>query len=297
MNTSVSTGHITAALELPAPVDGEALARQVDRFLPGGWHLTPATTAGGEARVVVEDALQHHPEVSVHGQMVRLRLPHQALTSATLGYVVYTALERARQQRQMLTLHANAMISPSGLAVVLLGNKGAGKTSTILALAERGWTHAGDDLIVLTEHSGGLAVLPGKPTAAVRPPAAPDRWDAPKPLIDLAPFATGPADVTLFVRLTVHPAQPVARMASAIPFNTNEVLRLSEATARYISGLPTPLTGPTRTPYAPVWPLDTPDLALWRGHVIDRMEAGPYAYLRAPSAAHAADLITKEITT
>ncbi|MER5822687.1 hypothetical protein ABT086_10520 [Streptomyces mirabilis] len=77
-------------------------------------------------------------------------------------------------------------------------------------------------------------------------------------------------------------------------FSANEQLRLHEALARYISGLPTPLTGPSGTPYGPVWPLDTLPLARWRAHLIVRLQQHPYSYLYAPDPQIAADLITGE---
>jgi ABC-type branched-subunit amino acid transport system ATPase component len=52
----------------------------------------------------------------------------------------------------MATVHATALHTPEGRTVLLLGAKGAGKTSTALALTERSWVHAGDDLVVLGEN-------------------------------------------------------------------------------------------------------------------------------------------------
>ncbi|MDT0445629.1 Gfo/Idh/MocA family protein [Streptomyces johnsoniae] len=67
-----------------------------------------------------------------------------------------------------------------------------------------------------------------------------------------------------------------------------------EALARYISGLPTPLTGPSGAPYGLVWQLDGLPLARWRTHLIARLEQHPYTYLFAPDPQTAADLITGE---
>lgn len=293
---AVTTGHLTSTLTLPEALDtGPALAAATT--LPGGWHLHHPATLPPSAPAVHVAPTTGDPDVTVRGRTVRLRLPPAAASSATLAYAVYTATERARQYRQLVTVHANAAVHPqTGQAVVLLGTKGAGKTAVTLALGERGWTHAGDDLIVLGDHDDGQATLwPGKATAAVRP-ADPTRWQHPKPVIPLAPFLKHPVPVTLFVRLTVHPALPTAQLTPATPFSANEQLRLHEALARYISGLPTPLTGPVHAPYGPVWPLDTGRLARWRSHLIARMERSPYAYLHAPDAQSAADLLTRETT-
>ncbi|MFC0599251.1 hypothetical protein [Streptomyces palmae] len=212
--------------------------------------------------------------------------------SDTLAYVTYTALERVRQQQSKLTVHATALIAPDGRAVLLLGSKAAGKTSTALALAERGWTHAGDDLVVLGESGEGtVEVWPGRPTAAVRDPARPL---APKPQRALEPFAAGPGPLAWVVRLAVHPVLVTASLTPALPLSVNERLRLHEMLARYISGLPTPLGGVTGVPYGPVWPLDTPALARWRSRLIAAMANCRFEYLHAPSPETAADLLTKE---
>ncbi|OKJ78573.1 hypothetical protein [Streptomyces sp. CB02460] len=289
---AVTTGHLTATLELPPGLSTGPAVTAANR-LPGGWSLAPlpANSAMDGPVLTVSDA-GPEPAVRVEGQTVHLTLLHQAARTSTLAYVTYTALERSRQQRQMLPLHANAMVSPSGLGILLLGNKGAGKTSVVLALGSRGWTHAGDDLAVLAEAASDLLVLPGKPTAAVRP-GDPGLWQAPKPVITLTPFLHIPVPLAGVIRLTVHPAVPGPLLTSATPFSPNEQLRLHEALARYISGLPTPLTGPAGAPYGPVWPLDDPSLARWRAHLVARLEQHPYGYLHAPDPRSAADLITQ----
>ncbi|KUN17645.1 hypothetical protein AQJ11_37950 [Streptomyces corchorusii] len=281
------TGHVCARLALPEQLDTRT-ARGAERALPGGWTLTagPATEAA-DIEVTTGAAA-----VTVAAETVRLRLPADVAASDTLAYVTYTALERARQQQRKVTVHATALMAPDGRAVLLLGAKGAGKTSTALALATRGWTHAGDDLVVLGEMDDGtVAVWPGKPAAAVRDPARPL---APKPQQALKPFAAGPAPLARVVRMAVHPALETASLTPAVPLSVNERLRLHEMLGRYISGLPTPITGVTGVPYGPVWPLDTPALARWRSHVIARLADCRFDYLHASGPATAADLLTKE---
>ncbi|MFE3629378.1 hypothetical protein [Streptomyces goshikiensis] len=281
------TGHVCARLTLPEQLDTTA-AGAADRALPGGWTLTEApATEAADIEVTTGAAA-----VTVAGDTVRLRLHPSVAASDTLAYVTYTALERARQQQRMVTVHATALHAPGGQVVLLLGAKGAGKTSTALALAERGWVHAGDDLVVLAETGNGLVVWPGKPTAAIRDPHRPL---AAKPQHDLHPFAAGPAPLGWIVRMAVHPNLTTASLAPAVPLSVNERLRLHEMLARYISGLPTPLTGTVGAPYGPVWPLDTPALARWRSHLITVLEGCRFHYLYAPDPESAADLLTKEV--
>jgi hypothetical protein len=281
------TGHVSAFLSLPMGVDTTA-ARSADRALPGGWTLTAASAAAAAGVEVTTG-----PAAVIGGRnKVRLQLPAAVAASGTLAYATYTALEPIRQRQRKVTVHATALTSPDGEALLLLGSKAAGKTSTALALAIRGWTHAGDDLVVLGETSdGGLAVWPGKPTAAIRDPSRPL---APKLQQVLAPFAAGPAPLARVVRLAIHPALVVPSLTSGAPLSVNERLRLHEMLGRYISGLPTPVGGVFGMPYGPVWPLDTPELARWRSHFITRLEGCRFGYLHAPGAEEAADLLAAE---
>jgi hypothetical protein len=284
------TGHVRARLVLPAGLDTTA-ARSAGRALPGGWALTAAPAEGAPGVEVATGPAA----VTVEGETVRLRLPEAVAATDTLAYVTYTALEPARQRQRKVTVHGTALVAPGGRAVLLLGAKGAGKTSTALALASRGWTHAGDDLVVLGETAEGrLAVWPGTPVAAVRDPARPL---APKPRRELEPFATGPAPLGRVVRVAVHPALSAASLTAAVPLSVNERLRLHELLGRSISGLPTPLTGVAGVPYGPVWPLDTPALARWRSHLITALANDRFSYLHAPDPETAADLLTEEAET
>lgn len=289
----ISTGYVDAVLALPEEADPTA-ARTACRALPGGWYLKPPPAPPGAGWADIE-VTPGEAAVTADAHTVRLRLPGSTATSNTLAHVTYTALERARQQQRKATVHATALHTPAGTAVLLLGTKGAGKTSTALALAERGWRHAGDDLVVLGEGSGKcLVVWPGKPTAALRDPARPL---TPKPQRDLDPFTTDPAPLGWVVRVAVHPSLTTASLAPALPLSVNERLRLHENLARYISGLPTPLNGVTGVPYGPVWPLDTPACARWRSRLVTQLASCRFDYLYAPGPNTAADLLAKEAST
>ncbi|MGW0268315.1 hypothetical protein ACWDYF_08845 [Streptomyces sp. NPDC003284] len=284
----LATGHVRALVALPEDMDSAAV-QAAARTLPGGWTLAEDPGTAGPASIIVTTG---PAALRADAESVHLRLPRAVAASSTLAYTTYTALERLRQQQHRVTVHATAVLQPDGRAVLLLGTKGAGKTSTALALAARGWTHAGDDLVVIgTADDGHLAVWPGKTMAAVRDPARPL---APKAQLLLTPFASGPAPLTWIVRLAIHPALTTRSLSRAVPLAVNEQLRLHEMLARYISGLPTPLTGVTGTPYGPVWALDTPALAHWRSHFLTSLARCRFDYLHAPDPATAADLLTLE---
>lgn len=282
----VDTGHVRAALTVPTVLSTPG-ASDAARTLPGGWRLLRCDTACTAAIEVSVGA----PRIRVSASTVQVRLPAAVAASDTLAYLTYTVLERARKHDRKVTVHATALHAPNGRAVLLLGAKGAGKTSTAFALAERGWTHAGDDLVVLGHDGDGqLTVWPGKPTAAVRDPARPL---APKPLRDLDPFATASAPVAWIIRLATHP-DLASSLTSAVPLSVNERLRWHEGLARYISGLPTPLTGVAGAPYGPVWPLDSARCARWRSDLIAGLQQTRFDYLHAPTAQAAADLLLRE---
>lgn len=70
------------------------------------------------------------------------------------------ALGAALLQRGTLALHAGA-VSRDGRAVVLLGRSGSGKSSSVAALARRGYRILDDNIAVLTDGDGRFMVQPG----------------------------------------------------------------------------------------------------------------------------------------
>ncbi len=67
------------------------------------------------------------------------------------------------RQRGWLVLHANAAVTPHG-AVVISGESGAGKSTTLAALLQQGCTMLADDITALRLRSDGcVEALPGVP--------------------------------------------------------------------------------------------------------------------------------------
>jgi hypothetical protein len=296
----VRTGYITAEVGLPAehpdPLGVLAgCAVDVDRMLPGGWHTAPVPceAAGPVADVRVEVSVTRRaPQVTLDPTgRVCVALADATLASATLPYVLYTVAERARQRRGMVTAHAAAALDPAGMAAVLVGDKGAGKTSTLVALLEHGYRFLGDDLVVLTgtDPAGGVGVLPGRRRCAVRQGAGRLGYEA-KHIVDLGVLPAldvPPAgfSVATVARVSIHPAATLV-VTEPAPLSLTEGLRLAENLARYISGVVTPLA--TDPVYAPVYPLDDPTAATTRSRLIERIGALGLRYLHAPTAEQAA---------
>lgn len=291
----VRTGHVTVAVEIPS---GFSLAggSSITRALPGGWQ--PLGPPAGAATTAAAIKVTEGPgRVCARGTAIHVEVPGKSLCDRSWAYAVYTAAERHRQQSGMATVHASAVVAADGRAVLLLGDKAAGKTTTCLALARgHGFTHAGDDIVIIRECADGHVVLPGKPTAALRVRSR--HFYAPKQIVSLDTdgFLVGDARVGLTVRIAVHP-DAVPKTVPAVPLSLNERLRLHENLARYISGLPTPVSGATDIPYGPVWPLDTRACTATRRRMIEQLSNSPFAYVYAPTATEAAALIVEAMNT
>ena len=293
----LDTGLIIVALTVPDTLTRANLASisaEVTRLLPGGWRIHPVSSAIAHVRIIVS-VTTGHSDVELEGETVRVTLTETALASPTLAYVTYTVTERARQQLGMVTAHAAAVITPDGKAVVLLGDKGAGKTTTAFSLVDKRYRLLGDDLIILAHRDDGLEVMAGRKLAAVRRVNAVLGYEA-KRLVDIAELTVpGPVRIATVVRVSVHPAVTVPTAVLGTPLSVVERLRLHENLARYIAGTPTPLTLEPDV-YGPVYALDTPACAATRAMVIDQLGGLAFHYVHAPTAEHAAGMI-EELTT
>lgn len=159
--------------------------------LPGLRPAPPADTAGGGADVVVRRGAVEAPgPVGAYGisgwpgddadtvawrRDTRLRITASDITVDTADdafarqCVLGPGLGVLLHRRGRLVLHGSA-VDVGGRAVVLVGDKGAGKSTTAAALVARGHRLLTDDLVALDETAGGAAVLPG--------PTQMKLWDA-----------------------------------------------------------------------------------------------------------------------
>jgi hypothetical protein len=91
--------------------------------------------AVGRFRITADDRIEVQPNPGVGDELVALPL---------LGAVLATLLHR----RGLFTLHASA-VAVDGRAVALLGDKGAGKSTTAAALLEAGHRFIADDIVAI----------------------------------------------------------------------------------------------------------------------------------------------------
>ena len=83
------------------------------------------------------------------------REPWPGSTAALLQIALMTAVRRVG----IFHLHAAALASPEGHVVLVVGDSGAGKTTTTLALLEAGADYLGDDTLFLAAEAGGVRVI------------------------------------------------------------------------------------------------------------------------------------------
>lgn len=122
--TWVRIGYVTAEVRAPADVDFAAVAAAVESMLPGDFSIDSAARAVGAPDVRIDvDRATALPRVEAPvGERMRVELGAAALAGPTLGIVLYTVTERARQHHGMVTVRAAAVLEPSGTTAVLLAD-------------------------------------------------------------------------------------------------------------------------------------------------------------------------------
>lgn len=166
----------------------------------------------GRARLQISDS-----EVVVDGDDDRFL--RQCVVGPGLGVLLH--------RRGRLVLHGSA-VDVGGRAVVLLGEKGAGKSTTAAALLARGHTLLTDDLVAVDAGGDGPRVLPG-PTQMKLWPESADVLDLhvepfieglPKGVWHGAHAADGPVPVGRVCALEWGDRLEVAPLAGAAAFGS-----------------------------------------------------------------------------
>ncbi len=299
MGLRVSTGHVSGWLKTPLPRnDMFELARSLEGRLPGGWAVVDVADAPDvSAEMVFSFGVRVSSVALICADPLNCVISlRESSTPERIGYITYAVLERERQLRGMVTVHGSAALLPSGGAVLLLGDKGSGKTSTLLQLAALGARPIGDDLLVLRLAGAKVEILPGKRISAVRymdmAPIGTLQYES-KREVDLLDhgFIETAADIRKIVRLNIHSATTENLTRRAAPASLAERLRLHENFVRYINGSATPLEISSGCTFGVTFPMDCDRCARTRSTLIAALLGRQYYYVQARNAATAARMV------
>lgn len=148
----IDEGPVPAALPPPAVVGDHWEAAPGQVLLNAGPHIGRFLASEGK-RVTFERA----PRVSDHTVAVQL---------------LDEALAIILQQRGTVVFHGSAIVAPAG-AILIAGNSGAGKSSLLTALLDRGCPMLCDDVAVTGGKGDGLVtIMPGTPHLCLAAEAA-----------------------------------------------------------------------------------------------------------------------------
>ncbi|GAB2974413.1 hypothetical protein [Nocardioides montaniterrae] len=99
-------------------------------------------------------------ELYVEAERVVFSAPDE-LVRAQADWLLYSTAARAMLTfRRDYNLHASLVLAPSGGAVAVLGDSGAGKSTTTIELLRRGWSLGSDDVVVVRHGEDGAVAHP-----------------------------------------------------------------------------------------------------------------------------------------
>ncbi len=220
-----------------------------------------------------------------------------------LPYIAYNISERARQEMLcMSTLHAAAISTPDGRSLLILGDKGSGKTSLTLALClNYGFRLIGNDLVLVKNQGDKLFIPSGTQIFDIREGVInsffPElrEWisnqESNNPYenkISLIPEQIGISPgqdlqgLFAVIRINLHPKNRETKIEEGAR-RKEEILRLRENLARYIRGLTTPLVL-NKEGFGGYFPsIDSQELSDMRDETIERIISNNFMYVYGDS--------------
>ncbi len=238
--------------------------------------------------------------------------------SISLPHVIYNLGEFHRQKElRMVSVHAAAMVSPSGVGVIILGDKGVGKTTTCLTLGiEHGYKLIGNDLIIIQDNEAMPRVIAGSQIIDIRSvtlekmPAVSLKLNYKKDnnsrhgredKITTDPESLGivvnskPREIGLVVRVSAHPDVETLTV-TGITDPVIERLRLAENMSRYIRGLATPIYVSNNSIRGYFPSMDDKELTEMRNRMIDTLiNKVQFKYILGTTPSSIAEEIVKTI--
>ncbi len=104
--------------------------------------------------------LLHLPICSYYvkdGQEITIELQEDADDKSVRLFLLTNAMAALLHQRNKVALHAGAVVTQDGL-IIICGDSGAGKSTTISALQQKGYKVFADDVVVLEEDASGKVI-------------------------------------------------------------------------------------------------------------------------------------------
>lgn len=317
---SVVTGHVNCEYRFPDRdftfvKDGVGGGSPVDSNLfPGGYQVyeSPTDVEGTELSLLPHVIIQILLKPSGSEQsrleyendsryLFHLRGSYEDPgLQSHLPYVTFQVGELPRQEElRMVTAHAAAVVSPEKTGVLILGDKGTGKTSVCIELGiGRGYGLVGNNMVIVKDSekfprlvSGTRALVVRQATLESIPSLVKEMGHGRETKITLTPeelgikLAESPSEIGTVVRVNIHPGQPEAVHVTGITDGLTERLRLFENFARYIRGVTTPLSLTENHVSGFIPSFDTQTLSSMRNQLIERLLKLPFYYISGNSIA------------
>jgi hypothetical protein len=245
---------------------------------------------------------------------------HEEAFTRQIPHILYVLTEKVRQNiKRECTAHCAAVFVPSlKYSILILGDKGSGKTNTSYSLCKTyGGQLIGNDLVIVGKNKSGVYAHGGSTKFTMRyeiaigffPEISPPAGDETSTYfslgyenkIEIEPEDHGikikldPSPIGLVVRVNVHQLSKKEVITNRISF-LQESLKLHENLSRYIRGQTTPLylslDGKVRG-YFPS--LDSSKSAKIRQEICESLFKSSFNYVCAKSPIRAADMIMNEV--
>jgi len=147
-----------------APADAVADVQMIEGDVP---RELPGAVVEGEnyqaapGRFLLRGGLRAGRFLVENGRTITLQRNAAVEESRLAAHFLSSVLAATLRQRGLIVLHANAAVTPCG-AVVISGESGAGKSTTLAALLARGCSMLADDITVLRMGKDNIVkVVPG----------------------------------------------------------------------------------------------------------------------------------------
>ena len=281
------------------PNDISTFEKNIERRLPGGLsvvdHIPHAVNNPS-----IDLILENKPDASLEmydSKHFKLSGPFQRREFySRLHYIASNVAEKSRQEAlNMSSLHAAAVATKDGRSLLILGDKGSGKT--LLSLVCGLYCNLGligNDLILTEGQRGQVFIKAGTQIFDVRQAIIkyyfPQfdaqhllKWSPYEEKITLLPEEIGIAigqdtkGLSAVVRINIHPLNDrttIEKVARKI----QEVLRLRENFARYIRGIVTPLILDKETVGGNFPSMDSEELVKQRDDMIETIMNSNFIY-------------------